>query len=70
MYGCQQELIKSPENVPFLEYLCTTANKLMSSQRLASARRGIYLARQWYFKLGYIPGKYNARKTAKVPDKL
>jgi IS605 OrfB family transposase len=42
-----------------------TANKLMSSQRLASARRGIYLARQWYFKLGYITGKYNLEKELK-----
>jgi len=70
MYGCQQELIKKSENVPFLEYLCMTAHKLMSSQRLASARRGIYWARQWYFKLGYITGKYNARKRVKVQCKL
>jgi hypothetical protein len=65
MYGCQQELIKIPESISFLEYLCTTANKLMSSQRLASARRGIYWARQWYFKLGYITGNYNLEKELK-----
>ena len=57
MYGCQQELIKSSENVPFLEYLCTTANKLINC--------GIYLARQWYFKLGYITGKYSLEKELK-----
>ncbi len=57
MYGCQQEFIKSPENVPFLEYLCTTANKLINC--------GIYLARQWYFKLGCIAGKYNLEKQLK-----
>lgn len=57
MYGCQQELIKSPENVPFLEYLCTTANKLINC--------GIYLARQWYFQLGYVTGKYNLEKELK-----
>ncbi len=57
MYGCQQEFIKSPENVPFLEYLCTTANKLINC--------GIYLARQWYFKFGYIAGKYNLEKQLK-----
>jgi len=62
MYGCQQELIKKSENIPFLEYLCMTANKLINS--------GIYLARQWYFKLGYITGKYNARKRVKVQCKL
>ncbi|NEP78602.1 MAG: hypothetical protein F6K17_38765 [Okeania sp. SIO3C4] len=57
MYGCQQELIKSPENVPFLEYLCITANKLINC--------GIYLARQWYFKLRYITGKYDLEKKLK-----
>ncbi len=57
MYGCQQELIKGSENLPFLEYLCTTANKLINC--------GIYLARQWYFKLGYITGKYNLEKELK-----
>ncbi|WP_293063066.1 transposase [Okeania sp. SIO2B3] len=57
MYGCQQELIKSPDNVPFLEYLCITANKLINC--------GIYLARQWYFKLGYITGKYDLEKKLK-----
>ncbi len=57
MYGCQQEFIKSPENVPFLEYLCTTANKLINC--------GIYLARQWYFKLGCIADKYNLEKQLK-----
>ena len=57
MYGCQKELIKSTQNVPFLEYLCTTANKLINC--------GIYLARQWYFKLGYITEKYNLEKRLK-----
>ena len=62
MYGCQQELIKKNENLHFLEYLCTTANKLINC--------GIYLARQWYFKLRYITGKYNERKGIKVQYKL
>ncbi len=57
MYGCQQDLIKNPQLLPFLEYLCTTANKLINS--------GIYLARQWYFKLGYITGKYDLEKQLK-----
>ncbi|NES05114.1 MAG: IS200/IS605 family element transposase accessory protein TnpB [Okeania sp. SIO2F4] len=57
MYGCQQELIKSPESIPFLEYLCTTVNRLINC--------GIYLARQWYFKLGYITGKYDLEKRLK-----
>nr|WP_293102043.1 hypothetical protein [Okeania sp. SIO2F4] len=57
MYGCQQELIKSPEKISFLEYLCITANKLINC--------GIYLARQWYFKLGYITGKYDLEKKLK-----
>lgn len=65
MYGCQQELINSQELLPFLEYLCATANKLMSSHWLACARRGIYLARQWYFKLGHIAGKYELEKELK-----
>ena len=57
MYGCQQELIKSSENFPFLEYLCTRANQLINC--------GIYLARQWYFKLGYVTGKYDLEKKLK-----
>lgn len=57
MYGCQQELIKSPESIPFLEYLCTTVNRLINC--------GIYLARQWYFKLGYITGKHDLEKQLK-----
>ena len=38
-------------------YLCTTANKLINC--------GIYLARQWYFKCGYIPKKYELEKQLK-----
>ncbi len=57
MYGCQQDLIKTPECLPFLEYLCRTANKLINC--------GIYLARQRYFKCGYIPGKYELEKQLK-----
>jgi len=57
LYGCQQELIKNPENLPFLEYLCATANKLINC--------GIYLARQWYFKLRHITGKYDLEKNLK-----
>ena len=57
MYGCQQELIKNSENVPFLEYLCTTGNQLINC--------GIYLSRQWYFKLGKFPGKYDLEKKLK-----
>ncbi len=57
MYGCQQDLIKTPECLPFLEYLCRTANKLINC--------GIYLARQRYFKCGHIPGKYELEKQLK-----
>ncbi len=57
MYGCQQNLIKTTECLPFLEYLCRTANKLINC--------GIYLARQWYFKCGYIIGKYELEKQLK-----
>ncbi|MDB9518178.1 transposase [Roseofilum reptotaenium CS-1145] len=56
-YGCQQNLIKNWEELPFLEYLCTTANKLINC--------GIYLARQWYFKCRYITGKYDLEKQLK-----
>ncbi len=58
MYGCQQELIKSSETLPFLEYLCTTANKLINC--------GTYLARQWYFKCRYITRKYDLEKKLKT----
>ncbi len=58
MYGCQQDLIKNSEVLPFLEYLCTTANKLINC--------GIYLARQWYFKCGYVVGKYDLEKQLKA----
>ncbi|MGK7926670.1 MAG: RNA-guided endonuclease InsQ/TnpB family protein, partial [Spirulina sp.] len=57
MFGCQQNLIKDSENLPFLEYLCSTANKLINC--------GIYLARQWYFKCDYITGKYDLEKELK-----
>ncbi|MBP0016184.1 MAG: transposase [Cyanobacteria bacterium SBLK] len=57
MYGCQQDLIKNPDALPFLEYLCTTANKLINC--------GIYLARQYYFKCGYIVGKHDLSKELK-----
>ncbi len=54
---CQQNLIKNPEILPFLEYLCKTANKIINC--------GIYLARQWYFKCKYITGKYELEKELK-----
>ncbi|MGK7928195.1 MAG: RNA-guided endonuclease InsQ/TnpB family protein [Spirulina sp.] len=57
MFGCQQNLIKDSDKLPFLEYLCMTANKLINC--------GIYLARQWYFKRGYITGKYDLEKELK-----
>ncbi|MBP0021492.1 MAG: transposase [Cyanobacteria bacterium SBLK] len=57
MFGCQQNLIKDSENLPFLEYLCRTANKIINC--------GIYLARQWYFKCNYITGKYDLEKELK-----
>nr|WP_293105107.1 hypothetical protein [Okeania sp. SIO2F4] len=57
MYGCQQDLIKNPQLLPFLEYLYTTPNKLINC--------GIYLARQWYLKLGCIKGKYDLEKQLK-----
>ncbi|MGK7929233.1 MAG: RNA-guided endonuclease InsQ/TnpB family protein [Spirulina sp.] len=57
MFGCQQNLIENSESLPFLEYICTTANKLINC--------GIYLARQWYFKCSYITGKYDLEKELK-----
>ncbi|MBP0017435.1 MAG: transposase [Cyanobacteria bacterium SBLK] len=57
MYGCQQNLIKDSKCLPFLEYVCATANKLINC--------GIYLARQWYFKKGYITEKYDLEKELK-----
>ena len=57
MYGCQQDLIKNSDALSFLEYLCTTANKLINC--------GIYLARQYYFKCNYIVGKYDLEKQLK-----
>ncbi len=57
MYGCQQNLIKDSEYLSFLEYFYTTANKLINCD--------IYLARQWYFKCGYITGKYDLEKELK-----
>lgn len=57
MFGCQQNLIKDSEKLPFLEYLCRTANKLINC--------GIYLARQWYFKCNCITEKYDLEKELK-----
>ncbi|MBZ8182017.1 RNA-guided endonuclease InsQ/TnpB family protein [Oscillatoria salina] len=57
MFGCQQNLIKNSEQLPFIEYLCRTANKLINC--------GIYLARQWYFKCHYLPDKYDLEKALK-----
>ena len=57
MYGSQQELIKNPILFRFWEYFYNTANKLINF--------GICWENKWYFKLGYITGKYDLEKQLK-----
>ncbi len=57
MYGCQQNLVTNKEVIPFLDFLCTQANKLINC--------GLYLARQLYFKADYLVKKYDLEKELK-----
>jgi hypothetical protein len=58
MSGCQQILIDDSEAKPFLEYVCSEANKLVNC--------GVYLARQLLFKANYFVGKYDLEKGLKT----
>ncbi len=49
MFGCQQVLINDSALFPFLQFVCTEANKLTNC--------GIYYARQLFFKTGRIISK-------------
>ncbi|MUL35560.1 RNA-guided endonuclease InsQ/TnpB family protein [Gloeocapsopsis dulcis] len=49
MYGCQQVCINDSTLKPYLEFVCSEANKLINC--------GIYYARQLYFKTGKIISK-------------
>lgn len=51
MFGCQQVLIHDKSVFPYLEYLCSEANKLTNC--------GVYYARQIYFKTGKVISKYD-----------
>ena len=51
MFGCQQVLISSPEILPYLEFVCSEANKLINC--------GTYYGRQVYFKTGKIISKFD-----------
>lgn len=51
MFGCQQVLLTDTEIFPYLEYLCSEANKLTNI--------GTYYARQLFFKTGKLIGKYD-----------
>ncbi|WP_051039244.1 RNA-guided endonuclease TnpB family protein [Nostoc sp. PCC 7524] len=58
MYGCQQVLIKSSnELAATLEFICSEANKLTNC--------GIYLARQVFLKTGKIISKFDLHKEYK-----
>lgn len=51
MYGCQQHLIKQPqETTAIIEYICSEANKLTNC--------GIYFCRQMFFKANRFVSKY------------
>lgn len=57
-YGCQQVLINpSSELKAVLEFVCSESNKL--------ANCGIYYSRQFYFKTGKIPSKYDLHRLMK-----
>ena len=50
MFGCQQVLIGNTEILPYLEFICSEANKLINC--------GTYYGRQVYFKTGNIISKF------------
>jgi IS605 OrfB family transposase len=51
MFGCQQVLIDDTEILPYLEFICSEANKLINC--------GTYYGRQLYFKTGKIISKFD-----------
>ena len=51
MFGCQQVLISNTEILPYLEFICFEANKLINC--------GTYYGRQIYFKTGKIISKFD-----------
>lgn len=51
MFGCQQVLIKDTKILPYLEFICSEANKLINC--------GTYYGRQIYFKTGKIISKFD-----------
>jgi len=51
MFGCQQVLISDTEILPYLEFICSEANKLINC--------GTYYGRQIYFKTGKIISKFD-----------
>jgi IS605 OrfB family transposase len=51
MFGCQQVLISNTGILPYLEFICSQANKLINC--------GTYYGRQIYFKTGKIISKYD-----------
>lgn len=57
-YGCQQVLIKADTNLlSILEFVCGESAKLNNC--------GTYYARQFYFKTGKIPSKFDLHKSLK-----
>lgn len=51
MFGCQQVLIGDTEILPYLEFVCSEANKLINC--------GTYYGRQIYFKTGKVISKFD-----------
>lgn len=51
MFGCQQVLIGNTQILPYLEFICSEANKLINC--------GTYYGRQIYFKTGKIISKFD-----------
>lgn len=51
MFGCQQVLISDTQILPYLEFICSEANKLINC--------GTYYGRQMYFKTGKIISKFD-----------
>ena len=51
MFGCQPILLSDSSLFPYLEFVCSEANKLVN--------QGVYYARQWYFKTGKYVSKFD-----------
>jgi len=51
MFGCQQVLVDDTKVLPYLEFVCSEANKLINC--------GTYYGRQIYFKTGKIISKFD-----------